>query len=438
MRPIVFASCLLLASCQQPAHDPAPAGGGGGGGAGVTPFAMGTPDVVLLVTGQTKGVLEPCYCAGEMFGGFARRATLVRRYRRAFPHTMLIDTGDAFAMGAPGDPRNHFVVRGYQQIGYDALVLGYTEWMTPGLDQLVAQRGVTYLSTNVATAGASKVVKRRWGGVKLAVLSELDRDSRVLQEGRMRGLKMAPAGALAKRVAALERDGYAVALVVNGNDGAVRRAARHGADLVVQGRFTAKKATLRAIGDARAARTGGYDYVSAFALRIRAGKITDVEHRYERVDKRWPNDSKLLDTYYAYSKTALKHAQQTKRSDGLAYVASAACAKCHKEQYEGWKAFRHAHAYQTLFDVERASDPDCLRCHTTGLTSTRGFYSMEKTPGLANVNCQDCHAVELAAHSVTPTAPAVTEATCTRCHTSTTDPKFDYKTRRAHVGCCAK
>ena len=45
----------------------------------VQPFAMGTPDVVLLITGGTNGMLEVCNCSGPMPGGLAteRSAALI-------------------------------------------------------------------------------------------------------------------------------------------------------------------------------------------------------------------------------------------------------------------------------------------------------------------------------------------------------------------------
>lgn len=430
-----FGSLLLLAlaTCQ---HTPA-----GRTDGAIAPFEMERPDVVLLVTSNLRGVLEPCYCSGEMYGGLSRRASLVATYRRAFPRTMLVDAGDALAVGGPGDPRNRYVVEGFRQLGYDALVLGFSEWTTAGLDQIVTRGDLKFVSTTVASRQAELPldphVERVWGPVKLAVLSFLARDAGVLPDGRARVLRFAPEGEAARRVKALKQAGYAVVVVVNGNDGAVEQAARTcDADLIVQGHFEAALAELRTVAGRPTARTGGYEHVSVFALAIRDGKITDIEHRYERVDKRWAYNDALLDTYDAYANAALVHAQRTKKSEGRTYVGSAACADCHAAQYDSWKGHSHAHAYRTLLTVARAGDPDCLACHTSGFTSTRGFYSMERTPELANVNCQDCHVVDFDEHAATQTAPEVTEETCRRCHTKTTDPKFDFEKRRAHVGCC--
>jgi hypothetical protein len=64
--------------------------------------------------------------------------------------------------------------------------------------------------------------------------------------------------------------------------------------------------------------------------------------------------------------------------------------------------------------------------------------SMGATPQLANVNCQDCHVFSLKEHD-TPgfKAPPIRPKTCTRCHTTTTDPSFDFAARRAQAGCGA-
>ena len=91
------------------------------------PFNMGQPDVVLLVTGRTNGLLEVCNCTGPMPGGLSRRSGMIVSYRHAYPRTLAIDTGDLLWV-EPEDLRNDYVLKGYAQIGYDAIVLGDQEW----------------------------------------------------------------------------------------------------------------------------------------------------------------------------------------------------------------------------------------------------------------------------------------------------------------------
>ncbi|MFQ6033286.1 MAG: cytochrome c family protein [Candidatus Bipolaricaulia bacterium] len=79
---------------------------------------------------------------------------------------------------------------------------------------------------------------------------------------------------------------------------------------------------------------------------------------------------------------------------------------------------------------------NCGKCHTTGYGEPGGFESMEKTPGLANVQCEACHgagsgyrspkimsvkaykADREAAHKAVLEAGLIIpdEKTCTKCH----------------------
>jgi Cytochrome c554 and c-prime len=140
---------------------------------------MGRPDAVILVTGGTNGLLEPCHCAGSMPGGHSRRIGVIREYRKAFPNIRFVDTGDAFVPDRAASLRNLHVIRGYRRMGYDALVLGDQEWAVPEymMSDLLTAGGPAYLSTTVSSRSGKNlrltdVVTKEWGPVKVAVVSD--------------------------------------------------------------------------------------------------------------------------------------------------------------------------------------------------------------------------------------------------------------------------
>ncbi len=187
----------------------------------VKPFAIGTPDLVMLVTGGTNGMMEACNCSGPMPGGLARRSGLVKSYREACRSVFLLDLGDLFWV-EPEDIRNGFVLRAYRQIGYDAVVLGDQEWASKDLAGLLVPAGGGYLSTNLAGEGAMRplpvmrAVKRRLGRVKLAVLSYVSPEAfRFAPEGTTDRVVCSPPDAVLREVAELKGSGHVVVMVAS-------------------------------------------------------------------------------------------------------------------------------------------------------------------------------------------------------------------------------
>lgn len=99
--------------------------------------------------------------------------------------------------------------------------------------------------------------------------------------------------------------------------------------------------------------------------------------------------------------TSRVHAAQTAE-----YVGSRACRRCHLRQYRSWEETAHAKAFERLSPgvaadskrkVNLVPDQDfranefCLRCHTVGYQKAGGFVSLEETPELVGVGCENCH-----------------------------------------------
>ena len=449
---LVMLIATAVAGCKQPAPDIGQAGQTRAPGsatrslpAGIRPFRMGTPDIVLLVTGCTNGVLETCNCTRIMPGGLARRSGLASSYRSAFPNVFLLDTGDALWIEQPDDPRNEYLLRGYRQIGYDALVLADQEWSIPLplLRRWMSAGRMAYLSTTVrpdadARLPLTDVVTREWGDVKLAVLSDIRRDALQFMGGKkLEGLAFSPPEKLTERVAALKRAGYVVVISPHGVDLQLEATAKScDADLLLPGHIGITELQLRSVSGKPAARVGGSGHVGVFAMKVSGGRIADLEYRAELVDRRWPGDRELIRTYEAYTHVAMRRALDAKRKKGLAYMPSAQCGKCHQPQYEAWQKSAHAHAWRTLVKAKRTGDPNCLMCHTSGFGTEKGFYTIDKTPKLANVNCQDCHRFNDPEHRAKGfRAAPIGKKLCTSCHTRTTDPSFDYTARLMKIAC---
>lgn len=97
--------------------------------------------ITILHTNDTHSQIDPLPANDKLYpgkGGVARRATLVKRVRKANPNTLLIDGGDVFQ----GTPYFNFYkgeveYKAMSEIGYDAGTLGNHEFDN-GVDALAA------------------------------------------------------------------------------------------------------------------------------------------------------------------------------------------------------------------------------------------------------------------------------------------------------------
>jgi len=115
------------------------------------------------------------------------------------------------------------------------------------------------------------------------------------------------------------------------------------------------------------------------------------------------------------------------REHASRYLGDAACARCHADEYASWQATAHAHAYDTLVELDMDRESACLPCHTVGHGETTGFQSPAVEPSLAHVQCESCHGMGSDHHGALVDADAI-EATCVRCHDADNSPRFDLAT----------
>lgn len=131
--------------------------------------------------------------------------------------------------------------------------------------------------------------------------------------------------------------------------------------------------------------------------------LVELYDGYKQIVK----DSNLLEKYPRYP-----------LPDGLKYVGSESCKACHKAEYEKWQETGHAKAYATLENLGYQYDPECIVCHVVGLDYESGFVSGQETPGLKNVDCENCHGPG-SEHVKTYGEAKTSEpkSTCLDCHT---------------------
>lgn len=107
------------------------------------------------------------------------------------------------------------------------------------------------------------------------------------------------------------------------------------------------------------------------------------------------------------------------------YVGASKCKACHFKAFNRWRKTKHAKVFEQLQGAER-TNPDCLRCHTTGYGKPGGYVSEEATPRLKSVGCEACHGLGSAHVDAARNAPEdgqwdkkidkVPQNACISCH----------------------
>ena len=123
------------------------------------------------------------------------------------------------------------------------------------------------------------------------------------------------------------------------------------------------------------------------------------------------DDPELLDSFRSYD-VAVKELffrnleLKKEHLKDSPFIGNQVCAACHQKSTTVWKKSRHASAFATLENLGKHFDPECLECHVVGLNpwvasenspeallkfeGKRGFLSLDLTPHLTNVQCENC------------------------------------------------
>ncbi|NIQ01221.1 MAG: hypothetical protein GWM98_06575 [Nitrospinaceae bacterium] len=120
-------------------------------------------------------------------------------------------------------------------------------------------------------------------------------------------------------------------------------------------------------------------------------------------------------------------AARRENNSGTVYATETVCQSCHPQAHATWAASRHGHAYATLRKINKAFDPECIRCHVTGFNRKGGFISEVDTPELKNVQCEVCHGPGLQhTRSPGPGYGGNAREACQKCHVKNHSPRFQY------------
>ncbi len=432
-----------------------------------------TPDLqppnaalTLIFTGEETGYLEPCGCSEDQIGGIPRRHTFLRvesqesgvRSQDSKLSTLnsqlipvsLGDLTDGF--GRQSEIKMEIAVQALEMMGYFAHNLGEKDIaLGPEMfDYISTTSRLKFLSSNVKFTNHSsnrihpfliKHVRARLPHpYKVGFLGILSPD--IAATVPSSGFKIIePASSLRPLISVLkDRVDILVLLSHAEMDESIRLAkmfpeldlviSGHGIDdpaasepVHVQTRTErSERNTIVVSAGNKGKYVGIYRYSS---LVQQKAEIIPLSSNY--ADS--PEMRELMKRYLQMvrDENLLAYEPKMPVPSGSAFVGSKTCGICHKEVYKHWETTTHASAYETLLKSEHDYDPDCVPCHVTGFQYTSGFESIEKTPALKGVGCEDCHG-PASAHINAPLEEygKITSDACATCHIPDHSPKFEF------------
>ncbi len=394
-------------------------------------------ETLLVLGGDTDGMLAPCGCTKPMSGGILRRVSAVRTLVHG-KSAVVLENGGLIAEGGRQDELKAETLAetltlmgaAYVHVGPSEARLG--KGLVTALGTLAPGR---LLSSSVAPSATNPLTAYGEAGPFMVGGASTRAVDVALPLGeRPVGIDAAVDGL----VAAAQAAGKSPLLLLRGSlDDARQIAQRHPELRLVQYRASGSPA-------AEALRMGetwlvspGEDGKHLLRLVWRDGAFR--EYAAVALGPEYPDDPDALRAYNRYlARVGDEHLlEKTPRSPGDAYAGTKRCGSCHASAHRVWSASAHSHALATLEKSGHDRDPDCVGCHVVGLVSKAGFYTRAATPQLADVGCESCHGAGLA-HSVRPKARPmrkVGNASCAKCHVPKHSPTFvfaDYWKRIAH------
>lgn len=424
------------------------------------------PDqIVMFVSGDSRGYLEPCGCRRDQAGGLPGRATVIADKKVA--HKLVFDVGNMSPGVRPYELlKLRYLLEGMAKIGYDAVNLGRAEaeMDRQTLQDALKGSALPYVSANVIDKESKKPLVEpfriiRRGALRIGVTGVTHAEARDVGPG----LEVRPpVEALTEIIPTLKKScDYLVVLAFVDEDGLREIASKfHEVDCVLGGDVPQSSNGVqeinraivfsvmdrgKVIGEIDLKRAGDtYKPESAQGIKILRDKLTPHKDMVALI-ARYKDELRTRRYELASAEGMERLVNQESTADE--FVGDKTCASCHAEAHKIAGAAKHEHAFQTLVSKQSEYDPECLKCHTVGYGLNSGFVDATRTPQLSNVQCENCHGrgkehvksmlAVLKQDTLTgartaaakpSTLKPVTQATCIACHDKENSENFKYAT----------
>lgn len=385
--------------------------------------------IVIFLTGQTRGQLKPCGCAAGQLGGFARRKKILDMVSKA--RRLVLDTGQFIAGESEQDFLKYdIIVQALVMLEYDVVNLNERDAEIAqnrfGLENMPFaiisgsdESGLVKRNYYKKFTTAGKILQVTVASVRSEEISPEEMEKLFLSKPETIVLNILLVDSCGEDVLeAIAQAGDLVDVVVcpAGGDEPYIVSQTDGKPLVISPGQLGK-------------------YVGKLSVKLSEAKL---ELAYEKIaiDETLGEDDGLVQLYHTYQKILkednyLQKVAKVPLPNGLKYAGSDKCQSCHEYEYKKWAKLKHAHAYQTLVDVNAQYDPECIECHVVGLRYESGFYDENSPKGLRNVGCETCHGARsqhisdvLSSDNNIKKNEPVAALSCIECHTYEHSPGY--------------
>ncbi|UCE27030.1 MAG: hypothetical protein JSW52_11885 [Candidatus Coatesbacteria bacterium] len=409
--------------------------------------AVPAAELTIIYTGPTDGILQDCGCNELAVGGVAARAAIMKQLKSKYPDAIVVDVGDILPPqeSPQTELKATYALKIYSLLDYDAVNLGDGDFAYGPVyvAEFRNRYGLNVFSSVIKEPdkyGVTPHIILERSGLAVGFVGTFHAD---LYDGpgELPGDDIIdPKDAAKKSLKELDKETDVQILIAHaGTPNQCRVFAKKLgglADVVVAGGgYGLVHGGLDADGTHVAFSPSRGRYVGLLNIETdEKGEVISVTDELIPITLGAPRDDGVLEYMEEYyvnlrklvNEESLLAAPEAPTPEGFDYVGSSGCAACHAAPYEQWSNTGHAYAYETLAEVGRWFDPECVSCHVTGYGYAGGFASAEETPGRTGVGCESCHGPG-AGHPgrATPFSP-VTEERCLKCHTEQNSPDFIY------------
>lgn len=383
---------------------------------------------VVVLGGDSDGMLSPCGCTQPMTGGIRRRASAVRMLTAGHQAIVLENSGLFDGVGRQSELKAQALAEVLRQLSVDAIHIGPSEaaggkGSLRTLQTLAEGRLVT---TSLAQSPTNDLAPMRQagpfviGGVSM----------RATELAMVLGERAVSADAAVTQLLEAARAAEKVpVLMLQGSLEEARGIARRHPELrLIQYRLDGSPPDqVERVGQTVLA-SSGEDGKFIVRLVWRDGAFHDYATVSLGPEFQDDPDASRIYSRYLQRVEDEKLIDRVVRIPSEPYAGTARCADCHADAARIWKGTEHAGALATLENDGHGRDPECVGCHVVGLDKEGGFLSRLQTPQLADVACESCHGPGLD-HAKEPAMHAmgkVGQTACAPCHDTAHSPRFSF------------